>query len=111
MQKAFESDRIAACWFATDQFSIAVNLTEDPAQRSGLYFLDRDLLSRSLRVDVSDAHSGFLLDSREVFPSSDGITYFSGGAYFVWRLSGGVRFHLTRLAGPNAVVSGLFLDP
>src|SRR5262249_51791923 len=36
---------------------------------------------------------------------------FSGGEYLVFTVSGHVNLRFTNLAGPNAVVSGLFFEP
>ena len=39
------------------------------------------------------------------------ISSFTGGVYLDWEVSGNVVITVTRLAGPNAVLSGLFFDP
>ena len=39
------------------------------------------------------------------------MSSFQGGVYLVWQVSGDVVIQITRLAGANAVLSGLFLDP
>ena len=52
-------------------------------------------------MDLVDAGTGALLNSQTV-------NSFSGGEYLVWNLSGHVVVRITALAGPNAVVSGLF---
>lgn len=104
-QKAIGTDRIAACWYSADRFSVEINLTDSVTHRVGFYFLDWDGNNqRRQRVDVHDAHSGFLIDSQIV-------SNFSGGAYFFWRMTGRLRFEPVRLGLANAVVSGIFLDP
>ena len=45
-----------------------------------------------------------LLDSRS-------LSGFTGGRYLVWDIRGNVNIVVTRNAGPNAVVSGLFFGP
>jgi hypothetical protein len=70
----------------------------------GLYLLDFDGGNRGERIDVLDAVSGQLLDSRTVGG-------FQGGEYLVWDLGGSVTFRLTRQSGPHVVLSGLFFDP
>ena len=55
-------------------------------------------------VDVLDSTGTTVLDTRTA-------SGFAGGHYLVWQVSGPVRIRLTRLAGSNAVVSGLFVDP
>jgi hypothetical protein len=100
---AAPADRIAAAWYAADTFSVDLNLTGGTHQVA-LYILDWDGGNRSERVDVLDAVSGKLLDSRTVGG-------FGGGEYLVWDLGGRVLVRLTRQSGPNAVLSGLFFDP
>ena len=64
-------------------------------------FLTGDNQGRAERVDVLDASSNAVLDSRT-------ISGFQGGQYLVWNLKGHVTFRITLIAGPNAVLSGLF---
>ena len=78
-----------------------VNLTDGQTHRLAIYFLDWDTSSRSQRVDVLDAASGTVLDSRT-------ISSFHNGAYLVWNVTGHVQLRFTKLAGTNAVLSGLF---
>ncbi|QEH37470.1 Glycosyltransferase 36 associated family protein [Aquisphaera giovannonii] len=103
LQKASApSDRVAACWYRTTSFALDVNLADGQAHRLTLYAVDWDSSARSERIDVTDASTGALLDSRT-------LSSFRGGAYLSWSVSGHVRFQVTRLAGANAVLSGLFL--
>jgi uncharacterized repeat protein (TIGR01451 family) len=100
---AAPADRIAAAWYAADSFSIDLNLSGG-AHQLALYLLDWDGGGRQERIDVLDAVSGKVLDSQTVGG-------FGGGEYLVWDLGGRVLVRLTKLAGPNAVLSGLFFDP
>ena len=43
--------------------------------------------------------------------STEKVSGFSGGAYLNWTISGNVLITITKLGGPNAVLSGLFFDP
>ena len=38
------------------------------------------------------------------------MSSFSGGEYLVWDVSGNVTFKITKVAGVNAVLSGIFFD-
>ena len=67
------------------------------------YSVDWDTFTRAQRFDVFDASSGTLL-------ATQSITGFRNGVYTVWRLSGNVRVRVTRNAGNNAVVSGIFFS-
>ncbi len=96
------TDRIAACWYNTwGQFSINIDLTDGNTHVVTLYADDWDNLGRSERVDLIDPATGNVLDSRT-------ISSFTGGAYLSWDLKGDVELLVTPLAGPNAVISGIF---
>ena len=93
------TDRLAATWYgSTFTMDVAVG---SATKRVSLYMLDWDNAGRSQRVDVLDAVSGAVLDTRTV-------SSFRGGTWLSWDLTGAVRFRFTSLAGPNAVVSGIF---
>ena len=69
-----------------------------------LYAVDWDNAGRSERVQIIDPGTGAVLDTET-------LSSFKGGDYLQWAVSGDVEIKVTRLAGPNAVISGLFLDP
>ena len=94
------SGRVMAAWYG-DVFTIDVNVTAGRAQQLAIYAADYDALGRQQRYDVLD-QSGAVLDSRT-------ISNFAGGRYVVWTVTGHVTVRVTRLAGANAVVSGVFL--
>ena len=100
LQKASSSDRLAAAWY-NDNFTIDMNLMDGVIHRLALYCLDWDNSSRSQRFDLVDASTNALLDTRTV-------SAFQGGKYVIWDLKGHVKINVTRLAGSNAVVSGLY---
>ena len=103
LQRIADASRLAATWYG-DAFTIDVNLTDGQAHQLALYTVDWDHGGRVQRVDVRDAVTGALLDTRTQ-------SAFDDGQYLVWHVTGHVVIQLTRLAGFNAVVSGLFLDP
>jgi hypothetical protein len=108
LQTADGSSRIAACWYSGDSggtsFSVDVNLTDGQKHHLELYFLDWDNLGRSEQVQISDAGSGAVL-------STQPVSSFQSGVYLDYAVSGNVVITITKLAGKNAVLSGLFLDP
>jgi hypothetical protein len=65
------------------------------------YFLDWDHRGRAQTVEVLDADTGAVLDTRTV-------SGFAEGQYLTWDLSGRVQIRVTNLGGVNAVLSGLF---
>jgi hypothetical protein len=103
LQRPAGTDRIAACWYSGASFAVDVNLTDGAAHTIALYALDWDSNARAERIDVLDAASGALLDSRT-------LAGFRGGQYAVWTVSGHVIFRVTSTGAINAVVSGIFFD-
>jgi hypothetical protein len=97
------ASRIAACWYSPTSFTVDVNVSTG-SYNLALYVLDYDKQARSEQIQLSDAGTGTVL-------STETVSGFSGGAYLNWTISGNVLITITKLAGPNAVLSGLFLDP
>ncbi|MEW6160222.1 MAG: fibronectin type III domain-containing protein [Verrucomicrobiota bacterium] len=95
--------RIAACWYAGSEFVLDLNINDSRARRVALYFLDWDSIGRGVRIDVTDAGNGQVLNSQT-------LTQFSNGQYLVWDIKGHVRIRVIRTAGPNAIVNGIFFD-
>ena len=102
LQKAAAADRIASTWYSATNFTFDVNLTDGNWHQVGIYCVDFDNWNRSQRVDILDAVSGNVLDTRS-------LSGFQNGRYLVWNLMGHVKIQLTTLA-VNAVVSGIFFD-
>jgi hypothetical protein len=96
------SGGIAACWFSPSSFTIDVNLSDGQTHQVALYLLNWDGTNGD-RVDVLDAATGQVLDSRAA-----GL--FQGGEYMVWNLSGHVQLRVDNNGGHNGVASGLFFD-
>ena len=97
---------MAACWYvdgAGSSFTFDVNLTDGRVHRVSLYALDWENAGRVERVDVLDAATGAVLDSRSV-------SAFSGGTWMSWDLSGHVKLRVVNGAGYNAVLSALTFD-
>ena len=99
-QRGLAAGRMAAQWYS-DVFTIDVNLTDKLAHQVGLYALDFDNANRAETIDVLDGATGTLLDTRS-------LSAYSQGQYLVWNLTGHVRFRITKTAGNNATISGLF---
>jgi len=103
-QRVLVPGAIASTWYFFSLFSIDVNLKDGNPHTLALYCLDWDSTVRAQSIQVTDAASGALLDSRN-------LANFNSGQYLVWKVSGHVVFQLTKTAGANAVVSGIFLAP
>lgn len=104
LQKASDhTDRVAGCWYGSN-ITIDINITDGNSHRVALYLVDYDGGGRSEQIQVINVATGQVQDTRTV-------SSFAGGTYVVWNLSGHVQLQITVVAGPNAVVSGLFFDP
>ena len=98
------SSRIAACWYdPSGNFSINIDLPDGQTHVVSIYADDWDSQGQGERVDVIDPSTGAVLASRT-------LSSFAGGVFLSWQLTGNVQLRFTPLAGPNAVVSGLFFD-
>ena len=100
LQRASGSGRLAAAWYG-NAFDITINLTDGQAHDVTFYSVDWDSFARAQRFDVYDAATGALL-------ATQSISNFRNGQYTAWRLTGRVRVRVTKTAGNNAVVNGVF---
>lgn len=103
LQKVNSSDRIAAAWCAGN-FTVDMNFTDGNSHQVAFYCLDWDNRQRSQKIQIFDATTGALLNSRTV-------SNFGGGSYVVWELKGHVRVRFTSLSGPNVALAGIFVGP
>ena len=103
MQVPGSSNRVAAVWYSATSFSVNVNLGDGQTHDLELYFDDWDNKGRAEQVQISDAGTGKVLDT-------ESISSFSSGVYLDWKVSGNLVITITRTAGANAVLNGLFLD-
>ncbi len=101
LQKPEGADRLAACWWSEGSFTIDVSLAGEETRRVAFYCLDWDGSERSQTLEVLDAATGAVLDTRS-------LSAYAQGKYVVWDLKGRVRIKATRTGKVNAVVSGIF---
>ena len=95
------TDRILSIWYAAESFTVDINVTDDNAHRFGVYAYDWDNLGRSQRVEIIDPATDAVLSTMT-------MSSFTTGRYLVWDIAGKVRLRVTRLAGPNCIINGLF---
>ncbi|HTB17784.1 MAG TPA: hypothetical protein VK708_06685 [Bryobacteraceae bacterium] len=95
--------RIAARWAAAANFFVDINYTDQAVHQIAIYCLDWNEMSRAETISVLDATTNKVLDSRSV-------SNFTKGVYAVWNVTGHVKLQITKTAGNNAVISGLFLN-
>jgi len=93
--------REATTWFSGTTFSVNVNLTDGNTHEVAVYALDWDWRQRAETIQILDAATGTVLDTRS-------ISNFPYGVYLVWNLSGNVKINITNTSSSNAVLSGVF---
>jgi hypothetical protein len=101
LQTGAGTGRIAAAWYLSGTFSFDVNLTDGKLHPFALYAVDWDAYGRAETIQVVDANTNAVLDTRP-------LSSFSNGVYLVWNLSGHVRINVISTGAANAVVSGVF---
>jgi hypothetical protein len=92
------SNRIASAWYGD---SVSCTLSLPQSERVALYFVDWDRAGRVETLTIADAATGTALDSRD-------ISNFGQGLYCIYELAGQVTIRITKKAGANAVLSGIF---
>ena len=117
LQTDTHGDTLAAAWYSPTTFNMDLNLTDGAAHNVELYVMDWDSKGRTETLQIKDANSGTVLDTR-IIPSTTGTSStgttganFVNGTYVIWTITGHVSISVTADTGPNAVVSGVFIDP
>jgi hypothetical protein len=83
--------------------TVALDFADDlVSHQVSIYALDFEKQKRVERVDLLDVN-GDLLDRRT-------IGDFSKGLYLTWNVVGDVSIRVTRVSGPDAVLSAVFVD-
>jgi uncharacterized repeat protein (TIGR01451 family) len=100
LQKGSGTGRIAATWYG-GTFTLDVNLIDGNFHQFALYAVDWDNMGRTETIQVVDANTNAVLDTRT-------LSSLRNGVYLVWGISGHVKINVIRTGGPNAVVSGVF---
>jgi hypothetical protein len=98
------SSREAGCFYSSTGFTIDFRITDGATHRVAIYLCDWDSANRSQTVELLNGDTGAVLQSQT-------ISGFSRGQYLIWDVKGHVQLRFTRLAGPNAIVNGLFFQP
>jgi len=93
--------RIAACDYSTTSFTLNLNLTDGQSHQVAIYLLDWEPAGRTETVQVSDALTNTVLDTRSA-------SNFGNGQWLVWNLSGSVNISFTNTGPLDSVASGVF---
>ncbi len=103
VQKADNSTRLAAVWYSGSPWEIDLTLTGGHMHQVSLYMTDWDTSARIQTIEVLDADTNAVLDTRSV-------SSFNGGKYVTWSIAGHVKIRITRTAGANGVINAIFFD-
>jgi hypothetical protein len=95
------TSRTAGCWYSSSPFTIDLRFTDGATHRLALYFCDWDSAGRTETVELLNGDTGAVLQTQT-------ISGFSGGRYLIWDLKGHLQVRVTKTAGPNGVVNGIF---
>ena len=101
LQRSVGSGRVSAAWHASTPFNVGVNVLDGQFHQLAIYCVDWDSTERVQRVDILNAVTGAVLDTRTV-------SAFNGGQWLVWNVTGGITLRVTTVAGINGVIQGIF---
>jgi hypothetical protein len=104
LQRPNGTDRMAGAWNSTNALYFYLQFKDAATHRASFYFVDFDRAGRQQKLEIFDNVNGNLLHSQI-------LTNFANGIYRTFNLSGNVRLKLTKIAGPNCVMSGIIFDP
>jgi len=93
------NNRIAAYWSQATSLSITVSVPVDARVNISIYAHDVDSVTRRQTINVTDATATIASE----FNATNAI-------YHTWQVSGTNTVTVTRTAGANAVISGIFFD-
>ncbi|HLL89396.1 MAG TPA: S8 family peptidase [Tepidisphaeraceae bacterium] len=103
LQREDTTDRRVAGFYKGMSMIVDLNFTDAADHNVTLYAADLDKRNRTQRYELIDPGTGEVLDRRT-------ISDFNRGQYVTWTVSGHKQVRVTRLAGPDAVVNGVFFD-
>ena len=102
------ADRFSSAWFnnvgAAPALAFDFAFADFQVHRVAFYFCDFDNQNRTQKIevfDISQAGAPVLLDTQT-------IAGFVAGQYLVWELQGKVRMQITKVAGLDVILHGIF---
>ena len=102
LEKGGNTDHIAACRYSTASFTIDVDITDGLTHEMNLYLLGWGTDTREQNIVIRDAATDAVLDGPRP------ISGFMDGKWMTWNVSGHVKVVITKVAGSNCVISGVF---
>lgn len=103
LENLASTGRVAGRWASPTDFFVDLNFRDQAVHQVAIYCLDWNETSRTETINVLDATTNAVLDTRSV-------SNFTEGVYVVWSVTGHVKLQIIRTAGNNAVISGVFLN-
>jgi hypothetical protein len=103
LENLASTGRVAGRWASSTDFFVDLNFADQAVHEVAIYCLDWNETSRAETISVLDATTNAVLDTRSV-------SNFTEGVYVVWTVTGHVKLQITKTAGNNAVISGVFLN-
>ena len=103
LENISSTGRVAGRWAANADFFVDLYFTDQAVHQVAIYCLDWNNESRAETITVLNAATNAVLDTRSV-------SNFTMGVYVLWNVTGHVRLQIANTAGPNAVISGIFLN-
>ena len=94
----------AVCWTEANQFTMKVGAPDSRRYRLSVYVLDYDKNGRSLEITVKSRDRK--LHDRQTAT----VAETAKGVYLSWEVTGPATITVSKAAGFNAVVSGIFVD-
>ena len=105
LQQPFATNRFLGAWTSPSNFLFDLNLQDGAVHRVAFYGSDWLRQGASETIQVLDAGTGYLLDSRS-------LTNFQKGVYLIWDLAGHVQLSFsTTTTNAPAQLSAVFFDP
>jgi hypothetical protein len=102
LENLTSTGRVAGRWAAATSFFVDIDFTDEAVHQVAIYCLDWNEMSRAQTISVLNAATGAILNTQSV-------SNFTSGVYAVWSVTGHVKLQITKTAGNNAVISGVFL--
>ncbi|HEX7860555.1 MAG TPA: fibronectin type III domain-containing protein [Verrucomicrobiae bacterium] len=104
LQKYWTTDHFAGAWYNTNAFEYYLKFTNTAIHQVSFYFVDFDRQGRDQLLEIRNLDTGKRLGMER-------ISNFEEGRWSTWNLQGNIAIRVSRLAGPNAVLSAMFFDP
>lgn len=96
-------ERVAAYYLSESSFFVQISMKDQKKHKISFYFLDYDHRNREQLVEILDAGSGQVLEKRM-------LSDFHQGICFCYLAEGELILKVTKISGPDAVISGIFWE-